>query len=196
ALIHNQSAFDATINLYAISSESGALLHDPSETVGVGWDSFEETGLDGGAWQRGPGSADVLVEANPASATTIASGAQIGLGTPWDMTTQDLTFEFLLDSDSVFTQGIVEYAAVTGIPGDFDMNGRVDGIDLLLWQRGDSPGGGTGAELAEWSANYGAPSSLAAAVTAAPEPTSLTLFAWCALAAIPRCRIQRSQSFV
>ena len=185
AVIHNQSAFDATINLYAISSESGALLHDPSETVGVGWDSFEETGVDGGVWQRGSGSAQVLVEANPASATLISSGAQINLGTPWDMTTQDLTFEFLLEGDSIFTQGIVEYSSIISIPGDFNDDGRVDGGDFLTWQRAHP----SSFDLADWEANYGngviSSGSTAAVV---PEPASLILFALGALAAIAGCR--------
>ncbi|MGI9457596.1 MAG: hypothetical protein ACR2NU_13615 [Aeoliella sp.] len=188
AVIHNQSAFDATINLYAIASESGALLHDPSETVGVGWDSFEETGVDGGVWQRGSGSAEVLAEANPASATTISSGTQIGLGTPWDMTSQDLIFEFLLEGDSVFTQGIVEYASIIAIPGDYNGDGIVNAPDYTVWRDGDSPDD-TIAGYNLWKANYGnSGSGSSSAVSSVPEPTSLTLFAWCALVAILRCR--------
>jgi hypothetical protein len=183
-VIHNQSAFDATINLYAIASESGALLPDASETVGAGWDSFEETGVDGGVWQRGPGSTEVLVEANPASATTISSGAQIGLGSPWDMTSQDLTFQFLLEGDSVFTQGIVEYGPISP-PGDFTGDGRVDGGDFLAWQRAHP----SSFDLADWEANYGnGVSGSGSVVASAPEPASLMLFALGALAAIVRCR--------
>ena len=57
--------------------------------------------------------------------------------------------------------------------GDFNQDGKVDGSDFLLWQRGGSPNSLGAADLAEWQANYGAPVS--AATAAVPEPTSLVL---------------------
>jgi hypothetical protein len=72
------------------------------------------------------------------------------------------------------------------IPGDFDLDGDVDGRDFLTWQRNPSMG-----DLSDWQGNYGF-SSLTAASTAVPEPGSLILF--CALiTAIParlRCSDQ------
>jgi hypothetical protein len=59
--------------------------------------------------------------------------------------------------------------------GDFDGDGDVDGIDFLFWQRGESLGGGTQAELALWELNYGASSS-SAAVATAPEPSTAVAF--------------------
>lgn len=58
--------------------------------------------------------------------------------------------------------------------GDFDLDGRVDGADLLAWQRGGSPTPSSPEDLARWQANYG----LAGAThhtTAVPEPRTLTL---------------------
>lgn len=46
-------------------------------------------------------------------------------------------------------------AADGGVQGDFDGDGDADGQDFLIWQRGDSPLGGTQAELAAWEAGYG-----------------------------------------
>ena len=55
-----------------------------------------------------------------------------------------------------------------GTPGDFNSDGRVDGLDFLEWQR--NPGVGL---LSDWEANYGSP--LNAAVSSVPEPTSVVL---------------------
>jgi len=59
--------------------------------------------------------------------------------------------------------------APAGTPGDFDADGDVDGNDFLTWQRtlGDA------SNLADWEANFGATSALAAG--AVPEPASLLL---------------------
>lgn len=57
----------------------------------------------------------------------------------------------------------------TAIPGDFDLNGVVNGNDFLLWQRDTSVG-----SLADWKANFGAGASSVVA-TAVPEPTSALL---------------------
>ena len=62
----------------------------------------------------------------------------------------------------------------TGTPGDFNSDGYVDGLDFLMWQRGESPLGGTQAELTEWENNYGA-QPLSAATAAVPEPSSVLL---------------------
>jgi hypothetical protein len=64
----------------------------------------------------------------------------------------------------------VESAA--GLPGDFNNDGKVDGIDLLVWQRNTSVGA-----LADWKSNYG--TGGLAAISAVPEPTVLCL---CSLA--------------
>lgn len=56
---------------------------------------------------------------------------------------------------------------VDGIPGDFDMDGDVDGRDFLFWQRNPSVG-----SLGDWQANFGAPLT---AITAVPEPTTVVL---------------------
>jgi hypothetical protein len=51
----------------------------------------------------------------------------------------------------------------SGIPGDFNTSGKVDGRDFLLWQRNSSLG-----SLSNWQTNYGT-SQLTAAMTV-PEP--------------------------
>jgi len=74
----------------------------------------------------------------------------------------------------------VGYARVTTrIPGDFDGDGDVDGNDFLAWQRNPALG-----DLADWEANYGAPSSLSAGNSAVPEPISGLLLAIGMVAAV------------
>ncbi len=73
----------------------------------------------------------------------------------------------------VYGETIVGLQVVSGLPGDFDLDGDVDGRDFLVWQRGGSPNPLGAADLAAWQTNYGAP--LAAIFTAVPEPGSLML---------------------
>ena len=56
------------------------------------------------------------------------------------------------------------------LPGDFDLDGAVDGYDFLLWQRNPSVG-----PLADWEVNYGRVAPPAAASAAVPEPASAVL---------------------
>jgi fibronectin-binding autotransporter adhesin len=64
------------------------------------------------------------------------------------------------------TTGVLSVSA--GLPGDFDLDGDVDGRDLLVWQRNTSLG-----DLADWQANYG--TEALSASFAVPEPASLVL---------------------
>jgi hypothetical protein len=63
----------------------------------------------------------------------------------------------------------------SGTPGDFDVDGDVDGADFLRWQRGGSPNPLSAGDLATWKANFGASATVAAsaAVGAVPEPSAL-----------------------
>jgi hypothetical protein len=56
----------------------------------------------------------------------------------------------------------------SGLPGDFDGDGNVDGRDLLLWQRNPAIG-----SLADWQANYGQSTGELTAAITVPEPTGL-----------------------
>jgi hypothetical protein len=58
--------------------------------------------------------------------------------------------------------------------GDFDLDGDVDGRDLLMWQRGGSPSGPTAGDLAEWQRDYGNGVMVAQSL-GVPEPTGLLL---------------------
>ena len=55
------------------------------------------------------------------------------------------------------------------IPGDFDFDGKVDGLDLLQWQSHQSVG-----NLADWQASYGTHATSALSQTI-PEPSTFIL---------------------
>jgi len=193
AVIQNQSPTDVSIGLYSIASDSGSLVPDSSKMPGVGWDSFEESGVDGGVWQRGIGSPVTLVEANPDNSTLISSGSVFDLGLPFSIGGgQDLEFEFLLDGLDAETLGIVQYGPVPSPPvdidGDYDESGDValGDLNLVLFNWNEDGGGlppqwinqrpnpGTLVGLPELNGvlfNWGNTASLATV----PEPASLAL---------------------
>ena len=88
-----------------------------------------------------------------------------------------------------FTDGTTGiFVAETGLPGDFNGSGNVDGADFLFWQRNH----GDTERLQIWEENYGAPDVGLAGFSAAlavPEPNTafLSLF-MVALAALCRQR--------
>ena len=79
-------------------------------------------------------------------------------------------------SELVAASGLVDMeiesirVMLPGLPGDLTGDGRVDGADILLWQRN----GGTAAELATIKANFGTTGSTGF-VAAVPEPASLSV---------------------
>ena len=69
----------------------------------------------------------------------------------------------------------VTLAIVPDLPGDFDLDGDVDGFDFIKWQRGESPNSLSQSDLADWDVNYGTVAPLSATSTAVPEPSSAVL---------------------
>ena len=64
---------------------------------------------------------------------------------------------------------------ISALPGDFDYDGDVDGLDYLKWQRGDSPFAHSLTDLADWESNFGWLASQAATAAAIPEPATIVL---------------------
>ena len=84
---------------------------------------------------------------------------------------------------------IIDDISVTAKPdnpvlaGDFDLNGKVDGSDFLVWQRDTNVGA-----LQDWKDNFGAG---APPISAVPEPASAVLAIGMALVAFQSSRKQR-----
>ena len=81
------------------------------------------------------------------------------------------------------------YAALSGIPGDFQLDGDVDNADLDIWRTGfgqasgatprngdaNSDGQVNGADFLIWQLNRGIqPPPITGGLTAAPEPSALS----------------------
>ena len=64
---------------------------------------------------------------------------------------------------------------LSALPGDFDIDGDVDGFDFLKWQRGESPNPLSAKDLGHWEANYGMVAPLSVTSTTVPEPSSFLL---------------------
>jgi autotransporter-associated beta strand protein len=80
--------------------------------------------------------------------------------------------------------------APVSITGDFDNDGDVDGLDFLVWQRGQSPNSLSAEDLAAWQNAYN-PASMSVASTSVPEPIGLALLAMAAIfgSAVRRSRV-------
>ncbi|HMO84133.1 MAG TPA: hypothetical protein PKC18_04345 [Lacipirellulaceae bacterium] len=99
--------------------------------------------------------------------------------------------------------GLTASLQVTGTESDFNGDGRVDGADFLVWQRGvghtlgatradgdaNADGMVDGADLHIWRGQFGATSAMAVAA-ATPEPGSLAMALFAAMALRPRRRRQ------
>lgn len=78
------------------------------------------------------------------------------------------SYKVTLYVDFAFT-ALVLAGDTFGLPGDFDLDGDVDGNDFLAWQR--NPGLGN---VADWQSNYGSPPPVAR-IAALPEPSGMFL---------------------
>ncbi len=117
--------------------------------------------------------------------------AHFGLGSstnPVDLVTIEWTSGIVQHLYGVAVdQTLLVIEATDQTPGDFDLDGDVDGRDFLIWQRNPSAG-----NLAIWQANYGLP-PLIAASNNVPEPSSWLLLSIAVLGGIlPKRRIAES----
>lgn len=114
---------------------------------------------------------DGILQFNNAQESVIDVQNLITGGTITTTSGSPLVVEVVDVGGTDFTQVSVD----SGIPGDFNMDGDVNGLDFLLWQQ--NPGVGP---LSDWEGNYGF-TSLGATVTVVPEPASVVLSLFVAL---------------
>lgn len=116
-LIQNTSTASVALDGYQITSASGMLLPDATNTQGVGWDSLTDVGQIG--WSKILPTSNALSELNLSSFKSIAAGASLSLGhafTPfgakdiaWGYSVHDLS-----GAEVVTQPGVIQY--VDGVP--------------------------------------------------------------------------------
>ena len=180
ASIENESLFDQDLIGYSIVAGTPGILNTNLSTF---------TGLrddPGGSSFQPPAvlTGDALSELDPTVDPNVA-GIPINAGQSYDLgvigdvsgnledLADNLSFTFLLAGESESTRtGFIRYSSAGG---DFNGDGIVDGLDFLAWQRGESPDPFSATDLQNWEASYGSGSSISAATTAVPEPSSSVL---------------------
>ena len=103
---------------------------------------------------------------------TDTSDGSSGVNTDGNISLFYADFFTSITSRPDLTFGLVDNVVVTsidsGLTGDFDNDGNVDGNDFLEWQRGNPSMPPNSSDLQDWQNNFGTP--LVGAVTAVPEP--------------------------
>lgn len=170
AQIRNASGFDISIDGYTIGSTSSSL--DPN-----GWQSLADSAVDG--WVEANPTSSQLSEIDIDSPTAIDSDSFFNIGDLFSgAVVEDLSFQFILEGESTIRDGIVLYQALP-VPGDFDVDGDVDGNDLSDPVDGWNNRFGNdlnGLDFLTWQRNLGTGTgSLAASLSAVPEPSTVGL---------------------
>lgn len=185
----NESTISVNLVGYRITSDSGSLLSGNGD-----WLSLDDDDRAGGDWYEANPSANMIAELKPAGETGLGQGVGFGLGTPFDTTgTQDVTFQYLLQGEDDFRDGVVVYREIPdAIAGDYNNDGLVNLADYTVWRDslGASVANGTGADgdgdgmitagdYGVWKNNFGmalgALTSPSGQVASVPEPTCVSL---------------------
>jgi hypothetical protein len=173
----SSSAIGGDLNLAGWSSLSDKVpLFDAVD--GPDGDSTLGNGV-GETWDEAPGSdSTTLAERFLLGSSIFNTGREVSLGNAFQIggDTNSLSFQYRNADTGAIVSGNIEFIS-TAQPGDFDVDGDVDGRDFLLWQRGGSPSPLSAGDLADWRSNYGV-GALVASV-AVPEPTSAILLLAC-----------------
>lgn len=98
-----------------------------------------------------------------------------------------MTFDVVYNPKSVVLEVVK-----AELPGDFDLDGDVDGIDFLEWQRGESPNPRSTSDLVDWQIHFGE-ATLASTTTAVPEPAAWVL---ASLGTVALLRVRKSPEVV
>jgi hypothetical protein len=190
----NPMSFDG----YSITSSSGSL-----RPAAGNWSSLADQGIS--PWQEATPTVNALSELRTSGFTTLAPGASFNLGNLFTTTgAKDLQLEFSMQGDPLnqFRIGTVIYSTLSASNADFNGNGRVDGNDLMVWQRGlgitsgatlgqgdaNADGSVNGADLAIWRAQFGTGSAAVNGV-AVPEPAAFVVALSFVGLAIPHARV-------
>jgi hypothetical protein len=172
ATLQNQSAQPIELISYTVSSTSGSLLS-----------SYAGSGLPN--WFKANPTANNLSELGSGNSLVLNEGGEVDLGLAWSTGgQQDLTFLYQEPEDGNLLTGTVHFGAkalISGLPGDYNGNGRVDAADYVLWRKNPGAHGGNPDGYNTWRANFGRTGGGAGAnvtaldALAAPEPSTVAL---------------------
>ncbi|MBL9164325.1 MAG: PEP-CTERM sorting domain-containing protein [Planctomycetaceae bacterium] len=166
---------------FADAAQVRSLVQDAGATLNVrlfGATTFDDLSV------TGPGAASLAgtVSVSLEGGYTPAAGASFPFLNTNSFVASLPTFDFSLATlPAGLSWGVTSGPTGLGLavvpastPGDFDLDGDVDGADFLKWQRGESTTPFSAGDLEDWQANYG-PGMLTATSVAVPEPSSLVL---------------------
>lgn len=121
---------------------------------------------------RGEGDEQILMAIN-----TRNSATEIAIPTAWQGEWYDLFGENLQTLQTVLALEPYEVLlfALPTESGDFNSDGLVNGLDFLLWQRGESPLPFSSFDLSIWQAQYGTTAVINASPMVVPEPTAIAM---------------------
>ena len=85
----------------------------------------------------------------------------------------DPPYNYFLHDGADVKNVVLDYAGVDTL-GDYDGNGVRNGLDFLVWQRGESPTPSSQLDLNDWEAYFGDVSPLTG-LTTVPEPGAMIL---------------------
>jgi hypothetical protein len=169
AEIRNETPFSVSLEGYVVKSTSGALRPENGA-----WNSLSDQG-DHGIWIEANPDNRLLAELIALEGAMLTPDASLELGRLFNTVgQQDLSFEFLLDDDGPSFLGAVVYEPL-GLPGDFNVDGVTDGMDILQWQRELGVSLGV-SSLGNWKSHFGQRlGSMTAAASLVPEASSLCM---------------------
>ncbi len=147
--VDSRIAWDSLDDIFAVPGDTTILNLETDKTVGVEWSGI----------QRGD-QVEILIS-NLSSSSVVLDLPDIA-GLP------DFAPQVAAGTHQRF-----RYTATIALPGDFDLDGDVDGVDFLQWQRDD----GDASSLSDWQAGFGNGSIVVATALAVPEPSTLVLLA-------------------
>ena len=190
----NDAASTINIAAYAVLSSSGGLRPANWLSIADNYDSNNGGEVDpDDRWFELASSTVELAEATAGSANlTPSQTVDLGSGAWNPDSPLDLVFVYVNGAADEVEQGTIRYFS-DELASDFNMDGRVNGDDFLIWQAnfgmrfgatlelGDTDGDGDvdGDDFLRWQAEFGSAGGGAGVIAASsvPEPASVTLFA-------------------
>jgi hypothetical protein len=161
---------------YKIESPLGGL--DPLGFNGLRGDTldFPLGSGSGDGWEIGGGSnTKRLVEGYFSGVSTLPTGtAGLSLGNAYNefSLAEDLLFTWTNAAGELYDARVVYVGTTPVTPGDYNLDGKVDAADYVLWRKNPAAHGGDPAGFNTWRANFGTGSGAGSGLGggAVPEP--------------------------